>query len=30
MSETTYGPIPQPPGHPVLGNVFDIRGAETP
>jgi cytochrome P450/NADPH-cytochrome P450 reductase len=25
-----YEPIPQPPGYPVLGNLFDIRGAETP
>lgn len=28
--ETTFEPIPQPPGYPVLGNLFDIRGAETP
>ena len=28
--ETIYEPIPQPPGYPVLGNLFDIRGAETP
>ena len=27
---TTYEPIPQPPGYPVLGNLFDVRGAETP
>lgn len=27
---TTYEPIPQPPGYPVLGNLFDLRGAETP
>jgi cytochrome P450 / NADPH-cytochrome P450 reductase len=25
-----YEPIPQPPGYPVLGNLFDLRGAETP
>ena len=25
-----YEPIPQPPGYPVLGNLFDIQGAETP
>jgi hypothetical protein len=24
-----YEPIPQPPGYPVLGNLFDLRG-ETP
>ncbi|MGH3146013.1 MAG: cytochrome P450, partial [Rubrobacter sp.] len=28
--ETTIEPIPQPPGYPVLGNMFDVRGAETP
>jgi cytochrome P450/NADPH-cytochrome P450 reductase len=27
---TTYEPIPQPPGYPVLGNLFDVRGADTP
>jgi cytochrome P450 / NADPH-cytochrome P450 reductase len=27
---TAYEPIPQPPGYPILGNLFDIRGAETP
>jgi cytochrome P450 / NADPH-cytochrome P450 reductase len=27
---TAYEPIPQPPGYPVLGNLFDVRGAETP
>jgi cytochrome P450 / NADPH-cytochrome P450 reductase len=27
---TIYEPIPQPPGYPVLGNLFDIRGADTP
>src|SRR5918994_5422010 len=27
---TVYEPIPQPPGYPVLGNLFDVRGAETP
>ena len=25
-----YEPIPQPPGYPVLGNLFDLRGAATP
>ncbi len=28
--QPTYEPIPQPPGYPVLGNLFDVRGAETP
>src|SRR5215217_8945115 len=27
---TAYEPIPQPPGYPILGNLFDVRGAETP
>src|SRR5919202_6532156 len=27
---TTLEPIPQPPGYPVVGNVFDILGEETP
>jgi cytochrome P450 / NADPH-cytochrome P450 reductase len=27
---TNYEPIPQPPGYPVLGNLFDVKGAETP
>ena len=27
---TTYEPIPQPPGYPVLGNLFDVKAAETP
>lgn len=27
---TTYEPIPRPPGYPVLGNLFDVRGADTP
>jgi cytochrome P450 / NADPH-cytochrome P450 reductase len=28
---TAYEPIPQPPGYPVLGNLFDVkRGADTP
>ena len=26
---TNYEPIPQPPGYPVLGNLFDLRGADT-
>ena len=25
-----YEPMPQPPGYQVLGNLFDLRGAETP
>jgi cytochrome P450 / NADPH-cytochrome P450 reductase len=25
-----YEPMPQPPGYPVLGNLFELRGAETP
>jgi len=29
-SETIFEPIPQPPGYPVVGNVFDILGEETP
>ena len=29
-SETIFEPIPQPPGYPVVGNVFDIIGEETP
>jgi cytochrome P450 / NADPH-cytochrome P450 reductase len=29
-TQTTYEPIPQPPGYPVLGNLFDVRGADTP
>ena len=28
--QVIYEPIPQPPGYPVLGNLFDIQGAETP
>src|SRR5918999_2022983 len=28
--QTTLEPIPQPPGYPVLGNIFDIMGEETP
>src|ERR671938_186425 len=28
--QTTLEPIPQPPGYPVVGNVFDILGEETP
>ena len=28
-SETIFEPIPQPPGYPVVGNVFDIIGEET-
>src|SRR3954471_1414961 len=27
---TTLEPIPQPPGHPILGNLFDMKAAETP
>src|SRR5918998_1463915 len=27
---TALEPIPQPPGYPVLGNIFDIMGEETP
>src|ERR671932_1646034 len=27
---STLEPIPQPPGYPVLGNVFDLIGEETP
>jgi cytochrome P450 / NADPH-cytochrome P450 reductase len=27
---TILEPIPQPPGYPVLGNVFDLMGEETP
>jgi cytochrome P450/NADPH-cytochrome P450 reductase len=30
IQRTTYEPIPQPPGCPVLGNLFDVRGADTP
>jgi cytochrome P450 / NADPH-cytochrome P450 reductase len=26
----TFEPIPQPPGYPVLGNIFDLIGEETP
>src|SRR5918999_6255827 len=29
-SEMIFEPIPQPPGYPVVGNVFDILGEETP
>ena len=29
-TENTYEPIPQPPGYPVLGNLLDVRGADTP
>ena len=29
-SEVIFEPIPQPPGYPVVGNVFDIIGEETP
>jgi len=29
-TQITPEPIPQPPGYPVLGNLFDVRGAETP
>src|SRR5919107_5689108 len=29
-NQTTLDPIPQPPGYPVLGNVFDLIGEETP
>ncbi|MCA1728826.1 MAG: cytochrome P450, partial [Actinobacteria bacterium] len=29
-SQPTLEPIPQPPGYPVLGNVFDIVGEENP
>src|SRR3954467_13445885 len=27
---TTLEPIPQPPGYPILGNLFDMKAAETP
>lgn len=30
MTSRTFESIPQPPGYPVLGNLFDVRGAETP
>jgi hypothetical protein len=29
-SEIIFESIPQPPGYPVLGNVFDLIGEETP
>src|ERR671917_2729714 len=29
-SETVFEPIPQPPGYPVVGNVLDLIGEETP
>jgi cytochrome P450 / NADPH-cytochrome P450 reductase len=29
-SEMIFEPIPQPPGYPVVGNVFDLIGEETP
>ncbi|MGF1472214.1 MAG: bifunctional cytochrome P450/NADPH--P450 reductase [Rubrobacteraceae bacterium] len=29
-SPITYEPIPQPPGYPVVGNIFDLRAEETP
>ena len=25
-----YEPIPQPPGYPVLGNLFDLKGGRPP
>ena len=28
--QTTLEPIPQPPGYPLLGNLFDLKSADTP